>query len=129
MNTDYAINAGIILLIVFAWLFAMAIAALFIVSMWKIFVKAGKPGWAAIIPVYSTIVELEILGRPWWFILLMIFVPIANLVITIILMLDFARVFGKSVAFAIGLIFLSAVFIPILAFSDDKYLGPDAAQI
>jgi hypothetical protein len=97
--------------------------------MWKIFVKAGKPGWAALIPVYSTLIELEILGRPWWFVLLMIFVPIANLVISIIIMLDFARVFGKSVAFALGLIFLSAVFIPILAFSDDKYLGPDAAQI
>jgi len=129
MNTDYAISAGIIILILFIWLFAMALVALYIISMWKIFVKAGKPGWAALIPIYNIIIELEILGRPWWFILLMIFVPIANVVITIILMLDFARVFGKSVAFALGLIFLSAIFIPILAFSDDKYLGPNAAQI
>jgi len=129
MNTDFAISAGIIILIFFIWLFAMALVALYIISMWKIFVKAGKPGWAALIPIYNIIIELEILGRPWWFILLMIFVPIANVVITIILMLDFARVFGKSVAFALGLIFLSAIFIPILAFSDDKYLGPNAAQI
>jgi len=128
MNPDYYLNIGMIFLIFFIWVFALAVAAFYLISMWKIFVKAKKPGWAALIPFYSTIIELEILGRPWWFLLLMVFVPIANMVIAIILLLDFARVFGKSVGFGLGLVFLSAIFIPILAFSDARYVGPDAVQ-
>jgi len=95
--------------------------------MWKIFVKAGKPGWAAIIPFYNIIVELEILGRPWWFILLM-FVPVANFVVSVIITFDFARVFGESIGFGFGLFFLPIIFYPILAFSNVMYIGPQATQ-
>jgi hypothetical protein len=92
---------------------------------WKIFVKAGKPGWAAIIPFYNIYVELEILGLPWWFLLLM-FVPVANIVISIMIIFGLAKVFGKSIGFGFGMLFLSFIFIPILAFSDARYEGPIA---
>jgi hypothetical protein len=107
----------------FLWLFSMAIAAFILACMWKIFVKAGKPGWAALVPFYNTLVLLEFLGRPWWFLLLM-FVPVANVVIEIIIIFDYAKSFGKSTGFGFGLLFLSIVFIPILAFGSSKYIGP-----
>ncbi|HNR03189.1 MAG TPA: DUF5684 domain-containing protein [Anaerolineaceae bacterium] len=105
----------------------LAVIAFFIYCMWRIFVKAGKPGWAAIVPIYNVLVELEIVGRPWWWLLLLL-VPVVNIVIGVIVLLDLAKVFGKSTGFGIGLIFLSFIFIPILAFGDARYLGPIAGQ-
>jgi hypothetical protein len=110
----------------FLWLFSMAISAFILVCMWKIYAKAGKPGWAALVPFYNTLVLLEFLGRPWWFLLLM-FVPLANVVIEIIIIFDYAKSFGKSTAFGFGLLFLSIIFIPILAFGSSRYVGPATA--
>ena len=106
----------------------LVVIAFFIYCMWRIFEKAAKPGWASIIPVYNLLVEFEIVGRPWWWLLLM-FVPVVNVVIGIIVLLDLARSFGQSSGFGIGLIFLPFIFIPILALGDAQYLGPLAAQI
>ncbi len=129
MSSDYfPYNGALIGGTIFFLIFHLALIALSIVSMWKIFVKAGKPGWAALIPFYDLWVELEILGRPWWFLLLILFVPIANLVVSIMLTFDFARVFGKSVGFGFGLLFLPIIFFPILAFSDAKYVSPGIVQ-
>lgn len=127
MNSQY-VDTGATVGYVFVGLISLALLVLYLISMWKIYVKAKKPGWAVLIPFYNTLVELEILGRPWWFLLLMIFIPIANFVIGIILMFDMAKVFGKSVGFGFGLLFLSFIFIPILAFSDAKYIGPIAGK-
>jgi len=127
MSNNY-VDAGSIVGFVFLGLFSLAVLVFYIISMWKIFVKAGKPGWAILIPFYNTLVELQILGRPWWFLLLIIFVPIADFVIGIIMIFDTARVFGKSTGFGFGLLFLSFIFIPILAFGDAKYIGPIAGQ-
>ena len=92
----------------------------FIVGMWKVFEKAGEPGWAAIIPIYNTIVLLKIAGRPlWWLILL--FIPFVNFVILILVGLDVARKFGKSAGFGIGLALLGFIFYPLLGFSDARY--------
>jgi hypothetical protein len=92
----------------------------YIVVGWKIFVKAGKPGWASLIPIYNYVVLLEIAGRPLWWLLLM-FIPLVNLVIGIVLVFDVARKFGKGVLFGLGLIFLWFLFTPILAFDDSRY--------
>jgi hypothetical protein len=130
INNNFANIAGIygyIVGIIFLLLIEFAIIALTLVSMWKIFTKAGKPGWAAIIPFYSILVELELLGRPWWFLLLM-FVPFANFVISIIIAFDMAKVFGKSTGFGFGVLLLPIIFFPILAFSPAKYIGPVAGQ-
>ena len=127
MSNNY-LDAGSVVGFVFLGLFSLAVLVFYIICMWKIFVKAGKPGWAILIPFFNTLVELQILGRPWWFLLLIIFVPVADFVIGIIMIFDTARVFGKSTGFGFGLLFLSFIFIPILAFSDAKYIGPTAGQ-
>jgi hypothetical protein len=107
-------------------LFWLVVAVIVIVAMWRLFTKAGKPGWAAIIPIYNMVVLLEIVGRPLWWVILL-FVPFVNIVIEIILMIDLAKSFGKDTGFAIGLILLSPIFMPILAFGSAQYVGPAAA--
>ena len=100
----------------------VALIVFLIISYWKVFVKAGKPGWAAIVPIYNIVVLLEIVGKPlWWIILLLI--PFVNIVIGIILIFALAKAFGKSTGFGFGLLFLGFIFIPILAFGDAQYIG------
>ena len=124
MDSDYgALGAGIGIL---GWLLYMAVVVFYIFCMWKIYVKAGKPGWAAIVPIYNILVQLEIVGRPWWYLLLM-FVPVVNIVISIMIIFDLAKVFGKGIGFGFGLLFLSFIFIPILAFGDAQYTAPVVA--
>ena len=98
----------------------LAVVLLIIIGLWKVFVKAGKPGWASIVPIYNVIVLLEIAGKPlWWFILMLI--PFVNFIVAIIVLIAVARNFGKGVGFAIGMVFLPFIFIPILGFGDAKY--------
>jgi hypothetical protein len=101
-------------------IFWLAIAILMIASMWKIFVKAGKPGWAAIVPIYNFVVLCEIAGKPaWWSILL--FVPVVNFIVIIVLSIALAKKFGKGTGYGLGLAFLGVVFYPLLGFSDAQY--------
>lgn len=101
-----------------------AVALIMIIAMWKIFTKAGQPGWASLIPIYNWIVWCKIVGRPaWWVLLLIVCLPIFG----IILCIDLAKSFGQGVGFALGLIFLSFIFFPILAFGSAQYQGPSAA--
>ena len=107
--------------------FALLLAVLLIAGMWKVFTKAGKPGWAAIIPIYNYIVILEIIGRPiWWIILLLI--PCVNIVFLIIVCIDLAKSFGKDALYGIGLFLLGIIFFPMLGFGSATYRGPAAAQ-
>ncbi len=101
----------------------MAIALAPIVGHWKLYGKAGRPGWAAIVPVYNKIVHLEITGRPIWWVA-MLFIPIANIVFSFIMHLDMAKAFGKDVGWGIGLIFLPWLFYPLMGFGDATYQGP-----
>lgn len=104
----------------------IALLVLVIAGMWKVFTKAGKPGWACLIPIYNIIVLLEICGRPlWWFILLLI--PIVQLIVGIIVSIDVAKSFGKGTGFGLGLAFLGPIFYPLLGFGDATYRGPAAA--
>jgi len=106
------------------WIFEIALTVVIVAAMWKVFSKAGQPGWAAIIPIYNLIVWCKIVGRPiWWILLLLICFPIFY----IILCIDLAKSFGKGVGFAIGLILLSIIFFPILGFGSATYQGPSAA--
>lgn len=82
--------------------------------------KAGKPGWAAIIPIYNLIVLLEIAGRPLWWIILLI-IPFVNFIVLILVNIDIARKFGKGVGFAIGMLILPFIFWPMLGFGDATY--------
>jgi hypothetical protein len=96
-------------------------------SQWVIFRKAGRPGWACLIPFYNIYVLLQVAGKPGWWLILM-FIPLVNLIIAIITMFGLAENFGKSGAFAVGLILLSIVFFPILAFGSSEYIGEAGAQ-
>ena len=120
-----AVIAGGAFLGCFSIMVILAVMAVVIIGMWKVFEKAGKPGWAAFVPIYNMIVLLEIVGKPLWWILLM-FIPVVNLVIAIIVLLELAKAFGKGVEFAVGLLLLPFVFYPILGFGDAKYLGRPA---
>jgi len=96
-------------------------------GMWRTFEKAGKPGWAAIIPIYNTIVMLEIVGKPIWWIFLIIF-PCTSLIFAIWTFNLLSKSFGQSEGFTIGLVILPYIFFPILGFGSYKYLGPSAAE-
>lgn len=101
----------------------LAILIVTIVGMWKTFEKAGKPGWAAIIPIYNIIVMLEIVNKPlWWVILLLI--PLVNIIFAIIVLNQFAISFGQGIGMTLLLIFLPVIAWPLLGFGDAKYLGP-----
>ena len=94
---------------------------LLIGAYWQIYVKAGEPGWASLIPIYNAYVLLRIAGKPgWWLILL--FIPVVNIVVAVMACLGLAQAFGKGTGFTIGLILLPFIFIPILGFSDAKYI-------
>ena len=107
-------------------LFQLAILILTILGMWAAFAKAGKPGWAAIIPIYNMMVLLEIAGKPIWWILLFL-IPLVNLIVAIIAISAFARAYGKGAGYALGLIFLPFIFYPMLGFGSAKYVGAPAS--
>jgi hypothetical protein len=96
-----------------------------IAATWRMYEKAGQPGWASIIPFYNLYVLLVIAGKPWWWLLVMLFVPIVNLVFTIMLYVALSKSFGHGVGFALGLIFLNPIFILILGFGSSQYVGAD----
>ncbi len=99
-----------------------AVVVLAIAGMWKTFVKAGKPGWASLIPFYNLIVLLDIAGKPlWWFILL--FIPLVNFVVVILVGIAVAAKFGKGAGFGLGIAFLPMIFYLILGFGDAQYQG------
>lgn len=102
----------------------IVVVVFMVYCLWRVFSKAGKPGWAAIVPFYNVIVELEIVGKPWYWLLLML-IPVVNIVLAIIVMARMAKVFGKGGGFAVGLVLLPFIFIPILAFDSSTYLGPN----
>jgi hypothetical protein len=107
-------------------LIALAIGLLIVASVWKVFVKAGQPGWASIVPIYNIIVLLNIVGKPLWWIILFI-IPLANIYAAFVVSIDLAKSFGKSTGFGLGLFFLGIFFFPVLGFGTARYVGPAAA--
>lgn len=101
----------------------LALIVFLIITRWKIYTKAGKPGWACIIPIYNIIVMLEIVGKPWWWIF-MFLLPVVNIVFAIWMINLLSKSFGQSEGFTVGLILLPVIFYPILAFGSYTYQGP-----
>lgn len=112
-----AVGAGIGVMV-----FGLAVAVALIASVWTVFTKAGKPGWAALVPIYNLVVLLEIVGKPIWWVALML-VPLVNFVVGAIVSVELAQRFGKGAGFGIGLLLLSPIFYPILAWGDARYQG------
>lgn len=96
-----------------------------VASMWRVFAKAGEPGWAAIVPIYNSLVMLKVAGKPmWWIVLLAI--PIVNVVIVFMVFSNLSKAFGGGAGTTLGLVFLTCLFMPMLAFSDRRYQGAPA---
>jgi hypothetical protein len=118
MSNDSSSTGGLIGLIIY-----LGVIALLIASMWKVFQKAGQPGWAAIVPIYNVIVMLKIAGKPAWWILLYL-IPFVNFIIALVVAVSMAKAFGKSALFGVfGLGFFSFIGYPMLAFGDAQYQG------
>ena len=107
--------------------FYLAFIVLMIVSGWKVYEKAGQPGWAVLVPIYNIIILAKIVGKPAWWVVL-IFVPFVNYVIIVWLINLLSLSFGKTTGYTLGLIFLGFIFYPMLAFGDATYNGPAAAD-
>jgi|SRR3569833_640221 len=108
-------------------IFYVIVLGLMIAGWWKIFTKAGKPGWACFIPIYNYIVACEIVGKPVWWFLLMI-CPCINIIFVIWVLNLICKSFGKSEGFTVGMFLLNPIFACILGFGDAKYLGPSAKE-
>jgi len=113
-------NTNIIIILIIQ----LIIVIFFIVTMWKVFTKAGKPGWGSLIPIYNVYLLLKIAGKPGWWLILM-FIPLVNFIIAVLAISGISTNFGKGTGFTLGLIFLPFIFYPILAFGDAEYrTGP-----
>ena len=128
-TTDPAVAGAMLGFMMIMMVIYLAIFVIMAVSMWKLFTKAGKPGWAAIVPFYNIIVELEIIGRPLWWIALLL-IPFANFVVAIWVMYEFVRSYGKDTGYAVLTILFPIIMFPIMAFGKStRYVGPVAATV
>jgi len=116
-NNSTDVQVGTVPLII-----GLAAIVFIIVSVWKVYVKAGEPGWACLVPIYNVIVYLKISGKPLWWIILF-FIPLVNLIIALLVSIGLAKNFGKGGGFGVGLFLLGFIFMPILAFGDAKFVG------
>lgn len=105
---------------IFFYLVILALVVLEIAGLWKVFEKAGKPGWAAIVPIYNLIVILQIIKRPIWWIVLFI-IPFVNIVVAIIAYIDLAKAFDKDALYGIALLILGFIFLPMLGWGEAQY--------
>lgn len=121
-NSIAMLGLGIAFILLFGILI-LAVIVFMIVAMWKIYVKAGQEGWAAIVPIYNSYILLKIVGKPWWWLLLYL-VPLVNIVFLVWTYNMLSKSFGKDEAFTAGLVILGIVFFPILGYGSAKYLGP-----
>ena len=122
--SDYSIGTVIASMGIAYWIVFLAIEVVMIVSLWKVFEKAGKAGWISLIPFYNLWTLFEIGGQKGAYIFFM-FIPCAGPIIYLVFeikaYLEIAKRFGKDTAFGVLSIFFPFVTFPILAFSDAKY--------
>lgn len=127
-NTPSAADTGFLALFTGVYLMIILVLAVisiiaYIIAYWRIYTKAGEPGWGAIVPFYSYYLLFKIAwGNGWFF--LFLFVPVANLIVTFIVYYKLCVAFGHGVGFYLGMLFLSPIFMMILAFDSSEYMGP-----
>jgi hypothetical protein len=105
----------------------LALLVFFIAASWRVFEKAGRPGWASLIPFYNSYILIKIAGRPGWW-LLLFFIPLINIFVLLAISIDIAKAFGKTIGFGFGLWILSFIFYPILGFGSAVYTGTPAPR-
>jgi hypothetical protein len=116
--------AAMMAFIMILCIISLVIALIALISMWLIFEKANQPGWAAIIPIYNTIVQLGVIGRKWPRIFVYL-IPLYNIYALIVDTNRLSKSFGYSSMFTVGLIFFPYIFLSILGFGKAKYVGPN----
>jgi hypothetical protein len=122
MAAGNAAAAGGAMAIVMMLIYAV-IGILMLVTGWKLFVKMGKPGWNAIIPIYSTYVLVQALNKPmWWFIVAILFSPFS-----IVILWELCKAFGKGTGFFVATLFFGIITMPMLAFGSATFTAPPAA--
>lgn len=124
-NYDTGVFEAIVAFLSGFFLALAVVSIVLIIANWKIFTKAGKPGWAAIVPFYNFYILLQIVGLPIWTIIFF-FIPFTAPFIMLLVYWNLAKVFGKSSGFGIGLMFLAPIFLLILAFDKSTYIGTSA---
>jgi hypothetical protein len=102
----------------------LAIIILMIASWWKIFSKAGQPGWAILIPIYNLVVMLKVAGKPVWWIALILLIPFVNIIMLLLVFIGISQNFGKGAGLGVGMWLLPIICVPILAFSKDAVYNP-----
>ena len=106
---------------------SLALLVALLLSLWKVYEKAGEAGWKSLVPIYQYFVLMKIVGRPWWWMLLLC-VPVVSMVVLVVVMNDLSKSFGHGTGFTVGLLLVPFVFIPMLAFGPSPYLGPSVAS-
>ena len=102
----------------------LAIVLLMIVSLWITVSKAGRPGVSQIIPIWNIIELVRISGKPLWWVVLILLIPIVNIILLIMVLHGISKAFGKDAGFTVGMVFLPFIFFPILAFGKATYSAP-----
>lgn len=127
MNYSYEVSTsnvagGVLAVFGFIWFIMMAISIFMLICMYKVYKKAGRKGWEALIPIYNFVVMIQIAELPMWYIVLY-FIPFANIYALFKIYIEFAHKFGKSTGFGILMVFFSYICFPILAFGNARYQG------
>jgi magnesium-transporting ATPase (P-type) len=126
LNNNF-LNQNLKTMVTLFFILYLAFIVFIVASIWKTFVKAGHPGWAAIVPFYNLYIMTLIAKKPGWWIVLF-FIPLVNVVIMILLSIEIAKNFGKGSGFGIGLALLGFIFWPILGFGDAVYEGTEISE-
>jgi hypothetical protein len=104
-------------------LFWLAVVGFYLYCNWRLFQKAGREGWEGIVPIYNMYVMLKFVGKPGWWLLLLL-IPGVNLIFMIWTYNMLSKSFGKDEGFTVGLLLLGFVFLPVLALGNSRYIGP-----
>ncbi|MSV32258.1 MAG: signal peptidase I [Bryobacterales bacterium] len=105
---------------------AIAVCVAMIAGIWKVFVKAGQPGWGCLVPIYNLILLLGMAGKPTWWIVLFL-IPLVSLVAAVLVSIEIAKKFGQGTGYGLGLAFLPMFFFPMLGFGSAQYQGAKPA--
>jgi Family of unknown function (DUF5684) len=105
------------------WGVYLSIIVLMIAGYWRLFEKAGQPGWAAIVPIYNVYILLKVVGRPGWW-LILYFIPLVNVVVDLVVSLDLASSFGRGAGYGVGVWLLPWIFVPVLGLGSAEYVAP-----
>ena len=126
LNIDGAGVVGVILLIL-GILIGLAYIVLLIVSWWRIYTKAGRPGWANLIPVYGAIEFFNVAwGNGAYFLFMLL--PVINVLVFIITIQKLSESFGRGIGYTLGMFLLPGIFIPILGLGKDKHIRYEAQK-